>query len=204
MEGEYEDYLTIPQAAQVLDKSERTIKRYRQKGLLVGTMVSGRILFSPREITEAAELCEDGETYKEVVSKLSAKVSMLELRLKMIERVLGVGAPSVVTEDDVDVPKLRRAFREAPAPTDMKKKEIEGWINDLEKMSTGLLRRVGIRISLNLIDKVIVASKLKEMSSTRLEARLKMLRVRVAANYEQVKRRRGAGALTDSQESSKG
>jgi excisionase family DNA binding protein len=150
-------YLTIKETAQLLDVTERTVRRLAKRGLLTKFKSKGKVLFRPREVEQLNNTRSSGGTlgviYKRV-EELSNRQAILEARVAILEVALS-SRQGYVDLSKEDISKVRTAIIAVTKQRDMDFSSIAQWADDLIRLDRNTCKAIGIKRVKALIKKLI-------------------------------------------------
>ena len=152
-----EQYLTIQETAQLLDVTDRTVRRFAKRGLLTKFKSKGKVLFSSREVEQLNNTRSDGGTlgviYKRV-EELTKKQSVLEARVAILEVALS-SRQSHVELNKEDIAKVRAAIIATTKQRSLDFSSIAQWADDLIRLDRSTCKAIGIKRIKTLAKKLI-------------------------------------------------
>ena len=152
-----EQYLTIKETAQLLDVTERTVRRLAKRGLLTKFKSKGKVLFNPGEVEQLNNTRSSGGTlgviYKRV-EELSNRQVILEARIAILEVALSSRQGHVELNKE-DLSKVRTAIISATKQRDLDFSSITRWADDLIRLDRDACAAIGIKRVRALTKKLI-------------------------------------------------
>jgi excisionase family DNA binding protein len=140
-------YLTLNEVTQLLGVSSRTVRRYTDKGLLTREKDGRKSIFRKHEVLALAETKKHkgpmGVLYDRVAA-LTARMSTLEVRVKVLEFTLSSRQPDV-NLDGADIKAVRRAITEASKSKAYAYPEIKAWADDLLRLDKATCAKIGYK-----------------------------------------------------------
>ena len=169
MKDQYKHYLTTAEVSQVLNVSQRTIARYVKSKQLTPVFVKNKNLFDPESI---AHFSADAEKIEDKLKKQteynSNRIAELELRVRLLEQLLDLGRHDLITEEEVDVKEVRRAFRDKLTTKTWGITEVEIVLGDLNRLSNSLVRKVGTELVMDLLTACEIQARLAKHDRTQI------------------------------------
>jgi len=153
-----EQYLTIGETAQLLDVTDRTVRRLAKRGLLTKTKCKGRVLFSDAEVKQLKHTRSTegtlGVIYRRVET-LTRKQAVLEARVAILEIALSSRQSSVALDTE-QVRAVRSAVTSTCKSRDLTFSDVVAWSDDLLRLDREACKAVGIKRLRKLADKLIL------------------------------------------------
>ncbi len=171
-------YISQKDASDFLKCSERTILRYRQRGVLPFVKIKNRVCFKIEDVSKLHITNKNTTINAKIVQRLEfaeQEIRMLKSRLSLLEAVNGFNIDEITTMEEHEIIAVRDKFTEIISMDKMRWSDLESWARDSNRISTELYIRIGLDVSKICIEKMIaLLGFYKRKSASVLKSKLKL------------------------------
>lgn len=170
-------YITQKEASDFLNCSERSLLRYRNKGILPFTKVKAKICFKIEDVAKLHITMQNSTINAKILQRLEfaeLEIKSLKNRISLLESINGFILDEIKSMSEQEILETRECFKSILSASSMKWNDIEKWSRDLIRISIDLLKQIGEDLSRLCIEKLLsLLSFYKRKSSKSLQLKLR-------------------------------
>jgi DNA-binding transcriptional MerR regulator len=149
--------LSSSDAATLLNCDVRTLRRYREKGIINRKKIKGIVYYTSEDIIKLKSIQESQGSQRKLEVRIKAledQVASLKSQLKMLTKISGFTLGSGDLLNDTDVDRVRVMLKSFTNRKSVKWSVAHSWVKDVNSFSDDTIEKVGKDCVLEFLHKV--------------------------------------------------
>jgi excisionase family DNA binding protein len=171
-------YVSQKDAADFLNCSERTILRYRKRGVLPFVKIKNKVCFKVEDVSKLHITMQNTTINAKIVQRLEfaeQEIRALKNRISVIESINGLILDEITELTDEEISITRDCFNTIISAKEMRWDDLETWARDVIRISNALYKKIGVDTAKQCIEKIIALLGFYKRKNARvLETKLKL------------------------------
>ncbi len=171
-------YISSKDASEFLGCSERSLLRYRKKGMIPFTKIKNHVCFKIEDVSKLHITMKNTTINAKILQRLEfaeIEIRLLKNRITLLESINGFIINEITTMTADEIATTIDCFDTIIKSDKLLWGDVEKWANDLTRISNNLYMEIGIDRSKQCIEKLIaILGFYKKRNARVLETKLRL------------------------------